>query len=175
MAHLPIYLDTPHPWRQRPAEYVYGGAFQHNGWFQNGLPRTVKKPKYHFIWPKDGRNGSKWGRMKDILRGTGPDIHVTISADKRDYMHNRQRRARWAKHTALDDRGPDGALKYRLPWVESGLLGGRDSRKKYDHWTRQYRKPHWWMCTDAIYQGSNDGVFPDAVRDMRGNWYQDTF
>lgn len=170
MAAPPLFFEKDFPWRSRPAEYYRG-----KGWEQDGFRRRgVKKPYYHFIWPKDGKNGSKWGRMKDILTGKGPDIHVTVSADKEDYMHHRQRRPRWARHADLEDRGPDCSLRYDLPWVRPFR---RYAGKRYDFRTRQYRRPDTHMWSDAIWegrQGTRDHIYglPHAIRDMNGEWWE---
>jgi hypothetical protein len=160
----PQYIPTQHPWRRRPAEYAH-----RNGWYQGGERRRGVKPHYHFIWPKDGKNGSKWGRWKDVMTGKGPDIHLTISADKKDYMNNRQRRSRWSNHMNLDDRGPDGALKCQLPWARRNHL---DSAYDFHH--RKYMRPHEHMWSDALWQDepNDDFQFPYAWRNIAGEWWQ---
>ena len=112
MAHIPRFVPVLLPWQRRLAEHVPG-----HGWYQGGERLRRVKPHYTFIWPKDGKRGSKMGRWKDIFANEGPDIHVAISADKRDTLYNRQRRAQWSRWTELDDREPDGALENRPPWV----------------------------------------------------------
>jgi hypothetical protein len=165
---IPFYRDICSPYRDRPAEYIKG-----YGWYQNGRRKRVKKPQYHFIWPKDGRNGSKWGRTKDILTGKGPDIHVTVSAKKMDYMANRQRRDTWGNHLDLDDRHHDYRGTLQAPWASHFR---RDPYSKYDFLTRTYRRPDKNMMTDAIWK---EGVpqkqcpFPRAFRDPGGQWYDD--
>ncbi|KAF2473205.1 uncharacterized protein BDR25DRAFT_218203 [Lindgomyces ingoldianus] len=163
----PYYERTCHPWRRRPAEYLTGV-----GWIQGGHKRRKLKPYYHFVWPRDGKNGSTWGRWKDILKGQGPDIHVTISADKKDYMFNRQTKERWAGHTNLDDRGPDGALKYEPPWTRSARPG--NNCRAYDFRTRKYCRPYDHMWTDALWQDEPNGHFPypHALRNVYGEWIQ---
>jgi hypothetical protein len=106
------------------------------------------KLHYAFVWPKDGKRGRKMGRWKDIFANEGPDIHVAISADKRDALYNRQRRARQSLWTELDDREPDGALTYRPLWVRFF----RGQEKKYDFRTRKYRRPEWDTWTNARWQ-----------------------
>lgn len=151
-------------WR-RPGEYREGV-----GWIQDAHKRRVKKPHYHFIWPKDGKNGSKMGRLRDIATGRGPDMHVTISADKMDYMANRQNRSRWARHTNLDDRGPDGILSYELPWVRPHRRHRPDLR--YDFGTRTYRRADHSMMTDARWYDvpRKQFPYPRAWRDIYGDW-----
>ena len=90
--HLPMFHMAHVPHNSRIKEY----SRDHLTWIQDGKKfRNVKSSKA-FIWPKDGRNGSKWGRMKDILQDKGPDIHIAISADKMDYMKNRQQKSGWS-------------------------------------------------------------------------------
>ncbi|KAF2262606.1 hypothetical protein CC78DRAFT_312588 [Lojkania enalia] len=160
-----VFVPVDHPWRHRPAEY--GGP--RVGWVHGGHHRRVKTKYKHFIWPKD-KPGGKRNRFMDILKGEGPDIHVTISADKNDYMFNRQRKARWSRHTNLDDRGPDAALKYQPPWIE----GRRGTDMRYDFKTRRYRRPYRTMWTDALWgdEPTKDFQYPYAWRDIEGQWYQ---
>jgi hypothetical protein len=166
MAHLGAHTFTqvPYPNRQRPAEYLGPGR----GWWQGGQHRRVRKPHYAFIWPKDGRNGSNFGRMKDILSGKGPDMFVSVSVDKEDYMFNRPRRSRWAKQTELDDRDWTPNPK-NPPWVREAREG-----KKYDFATRTYRYPDWKMFSDAYWYNTSSKKFPwpRAWRDMDGGWIQ---
>ncbi|KAF2280306.1 uncharacterized protein EI97DRAFT_118323 [Westerdykella ornata] len=167
---FPNYTWTEFPNRERPAEYFRGNSQIPSGWFQNGNRVRVKKKYYHFIWPRDGRNGSKWGRFKDIMTGQGPDIHVTVSAHPNDKMHNRQRREVWANHTNLDDRFQDymgGTLK--VPWAK------RDEDERYDFLTRKYRKADPWMMTDAIWKDdwpTKKAPFPFAFRTINGEWLE---
>ncbi|KAF2788480.1 hypothetical protein K505DRAFT_201995, partial [Melanomma pulvis-pyrius CBS 109.77] len=161
---FPFFTYVNYPLRHRPAEYVEG-----EGWYQGGHRLRRVKPYKHLIWPRDGKRGSTWGRMKDIIQGKGPDIHVALSADKTDYMWNRPRRARWSRHTNLDDRGPDAALKYEFPWARR-----EDTMKCYDFRTRKYCRPNRYMWTDAVWpdEPNDEFVYPYAMRDIRGEWIQ---
>lgn len=159
-------LDTDFHPKSRTAEYVRG-----YGWIKDGDRTRVKKPHYHFIWPKDGKNESKWGRAKDILSGKGPDIHVTIGAEKMDYMKLRQRRSTWARHVNLDDRHHDHRKTLQIPWASTAA---RRAGLRYDFYERAYRKPDRYMMTDARwYTGdSSKGVpFPKSFRDVVGQWH----
>lgn len=165
---IPHFQPVIHPYRDRPAQYIPG-----YGWHKNGRRKRVKKPHYHFIWPKDGRNGTKWGRTKDILTGKGPDIHVTVSANKMDYMANRQRKDTWGNHLDLDDRHHDHLGTLQAPWARRLR---RDPDFKYDFQTRTYRRPYHHMMTDAIWRegASQKGCpYPRAYRDVYGNWQTD--
>ncbi|KAF2133274.1 hypothetical protein P153DRAFT_363488 [Dothidotthia symphoricarpi CBS 119687] len=170
--HFPaIFHPTDHAHRHRPAEY----SPDLRAWVQDGRRVANVKPAYAFIWPKDGKRGSTLGRMKDILSGTGPDIHLSISADKRDHMYNRQRRPRWSNWTNLDDSGPDHSISSkRAPWTQMGILGGRTPGMSYDFRTRKYAMPDRYTWTDAVWQRDADKyTYPEAVRTLRGKWYQD--
>ncbi|KAF2747377.1 hypothetical protein M011DRAFT_384850, partial [Sporormia fimetaria CBS 119925] len=140
------------------------------GWNKNGRRTRVKKPHYHWIWPKDGKNGSKWGRWKDLCNGSGPDIHITASKNKMDYMQNRQRKAIWANHIDLDDRHHDYFGILDSPW---GKKGGRAAQGlKYDFYTRKYRTPDRHMWSDAIWRQGKKAKLPErARRDMAGTWW----
>ncbi|KAF2712323.1 hypothetical protein K504DRAFT_371777 [Pleomassaria siparia CBS 279.74] len=158
----PFFQPVDHPVRHQPAEY-----FEGVGWFQNGHRRHRVKPHKHFIWPKDGQRGSTLGRWKDILQGKGPDIHIALSADKMDYMWNRQRRTRWGRHTNLDDGGPDGSLRYELPWI-----GRSGTDTCYDFRTRKYGKPNRNMWTDALWPEERNWAYPYAMKNVKGEWAQ---
>ncbi|KAF2205004.1 hypothetical protein GQ43DRAFT_363346 [Delitschia confertaspora ATCC 74209] len=160
------YVEVPRPWKPEPAEYLPG-----EGWFQGGHRRRVKKPHYHFVWPKDGKRGGTMGRWKDILGNKGPDIHVTISADKNDYMYNRQRKDRWAGWSIFDDEErPDGSLKYKPSWVRPFRQPG----KRYDFHTRKYGSPTYASWTGVRWQPEpNEGIkYPSALRNYEGKWYE---
>jgi hypothetical protein len=152
--------------RDRPAEFFKG-----YGWLQDERRKRVRKPHYHFIWPKDGQNGSKWSRAKDILTGKGPDIHVTVSANKMDYMHHRHRKETWGNHLNIDDRRHEPLATLQAPWANRFR---RDPNFRYDFLTRTYRRPDRHMMTDAIWK---EGVsrkqcpFPRAFRDSNGDWW----
>jgi hypothetical protein len=172
--HVPFFYPVPLPHRSRPAEYNPGLG----GWYQDGRRVQNVKPSRVFIWPKDGRNGSSWGRIKDILQNKGPDIHIAISASKNDHMHNRQRRPRWSGHTRLDSRGPDSSISSACaPWTRNAGLGGRTPGLSYDFRTRRYIRPDPDMWTDAKWQAEPNAqhVYPEAVRDDCGVWWQDNY
>ncbi|KAL1607094.1 hypothetical protein SLS59_002798 [Nothophoma quercina] len=171
--HLPIFHQAVMPHNSRIKEY----SRDHRAWIQDGKKfRNIKSSKA-FIWPKDGKNGSKWGRMKDILQDKGPDIHIAISADRMDYMQNRQHKSRWSDWTCLDDRDRDVSMsstKY-APWTHNGALGGRVPGLSYDFRTRKYGKPNKYTWTDIKWQAEPNAkhVYPEAFRSFCGDWYQD--
>ncbi|KZM28405.1 uncharacterized protein EKO05_0004864 [Ascochyta rabiei] len=150
---------------------------EHRAWIQDGKKYRNTKSSKAFIWPKDGRNGSKWGRMKDILQDKGPDIHVAISAEKMDYMKNRQHKSRWSGWNCLDDGDVDLAMssKKYAPWTSNGALGGRAPGLSYDFRTRKYGKANKYTWTDVKWQPepNTQHAYPEAVRSFHGDWYQD--
>lgn len=176
--HYPrLFQETGWEYRHRPAEWCP----VRRKWIQDGrILRSVKTSKA-FVWPKDGRNGTIWGRFKDVLQSRGPDIYLTMNAEKHDYMHNRPARAEWSRHTHLDDLGSDASFRFSskryAPWTNKGLLGGRMQGLSYDFRTRQHGAPNRFMWTDAIWQPeprlNKYDRYPEAVRDIAGRWYQD--
>lgn len=168
-----FYQAVAMPHRSNIKEY----SRDHRAWIQDGKKYRGIKSHKAFIWPKDGKNGSNWGRMKDILSNQGPDIHITMSADKMDYMQNRQRRSRWADWTLLDDRDEDLSMSSRryAPWTHTAALGGRDRRLRYDFHTRKYGRPNPDIWTDVKWQPepNRDRIHPEAYRNLTGDWYQD--
>jgi hypothetical protein len=169
------FFETDQDYRHPPAEFCP----VQKKWFQDGRKLRNVKASKAFVWPKDGRNGTSWGRFKDILKDRGPDIYLALNADKLDYMRNRPVRARWAGHTNLDDTDLGISLnsaKY-APWTNKGVLGGRSKGLSYDFRTRQYGTPNKYTWTDAVWQPepriNKSNPYPEAVRDIYGGWYQD--
>lgn len=175
----PKFGQTDEGWRHRVAEYADEPRLP-RGWYQDGRKLNQKKTAKAFIWPKDGKNGSTWGRLKDVLRNQGPDIYVAFGANKNDCIPNRPTRAEWSRHSDLDDRGMGfrfNTKKYS-PWTRDRGLWGRPPWKKYDFRTRKYVSPYPAMWTDAIwqpepYRNRSWNKYPEAVRDLNGQWWQD--
>ncbi|KAJ4382162.1 hypothetical protein N0V86_002493 [Didymella sp. IMI 355093] len=161
------------PHRSNIKEY----SRDHRAWIQDGKKFRGIKSHKALIWPKDGRNGSKWGRMKDILQDKGPDIHIAISADKMDYMKNRQHKSRWADWTCLDNRDRDVSMSSvtYAPWTHNGALGGRAPGLSYDFRTRKYGTADRHTWTDVKWQPEPNckNLYPEAFRSYYGDWYQD--
>ena len=169
------------PWRHNgPAQYFRGLPHLRNGWYHDNRKLHDVKSSKAFIWPKDGRKGTKLGRFKDILQGKGPDIFVTCAADPKDFVAKRPSRAQWTRHTHLDGPHQPGfsASKF-APWTEGGMLsGGRSRKEAYDFRTRKYVKRYPGMWTDALWQSEpyknrDYNTFPEAIRHMDGIWWQD--
>jgi hypothetical protein len=177
--HFPtLFEQTFRPHRHRAAEWCP----IRRKWIQDGrILRDVKASKA-FVWPKDGKNGTKWGRLKDILSNKGPDMFLTMNADKHDYMENTPSRGRWSNHSHLDGFGfgksyAISSQKY-APWTTTGTLGGRMPGMAYDFRTRKYEVPYRFMWTDARWQpelGKNKhNTYPEAIRNIYGEWFQDS-
>jgi hypothetical protein len=176
--HFPLLFEqTFRPYRHRTAVWCPTTR----DWVQDGrILRDVKASKA-FVWPKDEKNGTKWGRLKDILSNKGPDMYLTTNADKRDYMKNRPSRGTWSGHSNLearrfDDSYPMSSEKY-APWTRNGALGGRLSGTAYDFRTRKYEIPHRFTWTDARWQPDSmkdkHNPYPEAIRNIYGEWFQD--
>jgi hypothetical protein len=145
-------------------------------WFQDDRRLPKQKSSYAFVWPKDGKRDSKMGRLMDILQNKGPDMYLTKNAHRLDYMANRPTRERWAGWTNLDDRDAYNSLNSRkfAPWVQKGIFGGRERGLGYDFRTRKYGVPNRATWTDARWQsGSKEYKWPEAIRNVYGDWYQD--
>ncbi|KAF2025275.1 hypothetical protein EK21DRAFT_76861 [Setomelanomma holmii] len=176
-SHYPhAFRYTDQEYRHRPAEYC---PLQKR-WFQDGRKLRNVKPTKAFVWPKDGREGTSWDRFKDVMKNRGPDMYLTINADKHDYMHNRPTRAQWSGHTNLDDRGLLSATlssKKFAPWTRIGMLNGRSPGECYDFRERTYGSPNRDMWTDAVWQPhprkNKYSPWPEAIRNMYGEWAQD--
>jgi len=93
-------------------------------------------------------------------------MFVTVGAQKMDYMFHRPRKARWAVHRSLDDRGPDSFVGNR-----KGVPPREYQEKAYDFRTRKYRRLYEYMWTDAIWDPKQDTDWPEYVRDIWGEWW----
>jgi hypothetical protein len=180
----PHFPHFPHAFQQvhqghkhRPAKWCH----DRRKWVQDGRILQNVKASKAFVWPKDGRNDSTWGRFKDILQSKGPDMFVTMGAEKHDIMYNRPARADWAGwylpgDMRWDSSSPFSARKH-APWTSNGLLGGRKEALPYDFRTRQYAAPNRRTWTNAIWQPeprlNKSNPYPDALRDIAGRWFQD--
>jgi hypothetical protein len=148
-------------------------------WFQDGRELRNIKASKSFVWPKDGRNGTAWGRFKDILQNKGPDVFLTINANKHDYMQNRPSSDRWASIPGLDYTSyptPLSSTKH-ASWIQKGGLGGRMPGMQYDFRTRKYGVPNCASWTGAVWQPeprkNKHNLYPEAYRDVYGDWFQD--
>jgi hypothetical protein len=177
---FPAFFEAEDGWRHRQAEYVRGQPGVSRGWYQDGRKLRNVKASKAFIWPKDGKRGSTWGRMKDVLQNKGPDIFVAFGARPTDCVSNRPTRSQWSRHNHLDDRGKTfsfGSRKF-APFARAGL-GSRSPQLSYDFRTRKYTRPYWDTWTDAIwqqepYKNRKWNSYPEAIRDVHGHWFQDS-
>lgn len=181
LPQLPQFLPAEEGYRHRPAKYVHNPNAGSRGWYQDGRRLRHVKASKAFIWPRDGKNTSTWGRMKDIFQNKGPDIYVAFGANKKDCVSNRPTRAQWSKHTNLDDGGLNFEFNSQkfAPWTTNSGLGGRMPGLSYDFRTRKYGTRNGWMWTDAIwqqepYRNRKWNPYPEAVRLRDGTWWQDS-
>lgn len=167
--------------RLKPAELLQVPGRTKPIWVQDGVNKRLKeKPHYHLVWPRD-RKTTMFGRLKDIIQGKGPDIHLSYSALKEDYSTNRPLHGRWSGWEYLDPRlqpGPNmwpGQYKFGgPPWVNNTKLLGRDPAMLYNFGTRKYERYHSNMCSGAVWQGPYMKFnLPDQYRTVRGSWKQD--
>jgi hypothetical protein len=177
LPHHPAQFEHVYfPVRHRPAEWC---PLQRK-WFQDGRELRKVKASKAFVWPKDGRTNTSWGRFKDILHNKGPDMYLTINASEHDYMWNRPSKARWTELSSWRDHvyGPTAlSSKKHAPWTHKSGLGGRISGLEYDFRTREYGVPNWASWTGAVWQPyprkNKHNPYPEAYRDVNGDWFQD--
>jgi hypothetical protein len=143
------------------------------GWVQGPHQLRRFKPHYAWVWPKDGKNGSRLGRLKDIITQRGPDMFVVASGRKGDALSDRPTRSRWSRWTNLsyEETRPDEALGEPF-WVKSQRQNHPE--RLYDYRTRKYKLPKWNSWTDARYRRSPNARdrLPYALRDVDGQWIQ---
>lgn len=126
------------------------------------------KPRYAWVWPKDGKRQNWWGRWKDIMSGCGPDIHVVISEDMRQRQKDWPSKAQWSKWNDLADSTVDGEKPRPLiRWARRGV------DERYDFRKRKYIRPDKKTWTDAIWRNPSDGSEePKTFRDMEGQYWE---
>lgn len=135
-----------------PAPFPFGDGFAHFN-----APSSRGRPQ--FVWPRDGKNGSTWGRWKDIFTGKGPDIFVTARGQ-------RPTRARWANRPTMDPFVPDDNVG-AMPFIHR--------RDPYDFRRRRYRRDDKWTWIDARWDRNRlnrERNYPTAYRCRHGDWYQ---
>jgi hypothetical protein len=173
--HPNHFRQVPGPARHRAAQWCP----TQRGWFQDGRELRNVKASKAFVWPKDGRNCTAWGRFKDVIQNKGPDIFLTINANKHDYMQNRPSKDRWiglSNFTWPHDATHLSSRKH-TPWTHKGGVGGRLSGLEYDFRTQRYGVPNCASWTDAVWQSeprkNKNNRYPGAYRDVNGDWFQD--
>ena len=156
------YAEPRTPWTSCPDGYVLD-----DGWQRGKKRHRGHKPSYFFIWPKDGKRGTRWGRCKDILSGEGPDIHLAISGNgKLDYS-NVPSRSRWSRWSELDPwaQYEDYSLP-AAPWAR------RNPCDRYDFRKRRFCDPDYRTWTDVRWPpGANHhDHLPNAFRTLENEW-----
>jgi hypothetical protein len=180
-AHLPdlhMFVPAVGGFKHKTARYNRNPG--HRGWYQDGRRLRHVKTSKAFIWPKDGKNGSSWGRVKDIFSNSGPDMYVAFGARPTDCVSSCPPRSQWAGYPHLDESGTHSFNSQKsAPWTKSSMLGGRQYGLSYDFRTRKHSKPNQSTWTDAIwqqepYKNRKLNSYPEAVRMLDGLWFQDT-
>lgn len=96
-----------------PTRWTRGFGFHKRDPYTGVLVPQRHKPghkvKHYYVQPHDGKRRGKFGQLRDILTGEGPDMFVASVADKRNFWHDMPDRARWSGWT-----GPD----YDELWAE---------------------------------------------------------
>lgn len=95
-----------------------------------------------FVWPRDGKRNTTFGRLKDVLGDKGPDIFV---------MKNGARplKTSWTNRRFTTPDDPDAWLRddTRRPMV----WAKRESDEAYDFRTRRYGDTNRFTWTDALW------------------------
>ena len=161
MAFFPVVQ----PWE--PPHTYYDGF----SWVKEGpdgpTPLPNFKPKYEWVWPKDGKRGSKLGRVADILQGKGPGVFISAYGDKRDKLWSRPSREQWSNWHHLDPWHPQP--NYFLP-----TNFHQNPFKSYDFHGRRYKYPQHHHWTDVRWPpgAKTKDRIPNSKRDVFGQWWQ---
>ncbi|KAH7045939.1 hypothetical protein B0J12DRAFT_537837, partial [Macrophomina phaseolina] len=138
-------------------------------WVQAGTSANGK-PRYAWVWPKDGKHQNWLGRWKDIMTGHGPDIHVAINVGMRQRKENSATKAQWSRWNDLaDSTGEVEGPKAPLFWAKRGSDQWCDFRK------RKYVRPNKRSWTNAKWENATAKCTnkPKAFRDVDGqHWEQ---
>lgn len=121
-----------------------------------------KKRRLAWVWPSDGKRKHTWGRWKDLLEGTGPDIFVTKYG-------NRPSRNQWKNNfqdLTTDD--PGWNTHVDMPWARR--------RKPYDFRERTYRRKGgvgdiFWSDATWPRRGADHYKQPINYRCEHGRWF----
>ena len=114
--------------------------------------RRRQHRKYCFVWPKDGRNGDRWGRMKDIATGRGPDMFVVSSPDVNSRL-GMPNRGQWTQWNEKYPWAPRDFPPRAAPWAQRNPYG------RYDFRRRRYGIPDQMTWTNAHWPRSSSSNF----------------
>ncbi|KAF2097023.1 hypothetical protein NA57DRAFT_77274 [Rhizodiscina lignyota] len=146
-------------------------------------PWTVRRktPKRHaLIWPKDGKRGTRLGRLADILTNSGPDIFVATHRG-RGLGWDAPTRSQWSRWDFLDRPEND-------PWAFNAVIGDgprdrgigkpfwharRGAAQKYDFRTRKWKDGHEGMWSDVKWEtgAKTKDQIPRRFRTPDGWWF----
>ena len=127
-----------------------------------GIRRRRRKPDYCFVWPKDGKNGNRWGRFKDLMTNSGPDIYVSptsgrICPTRAEWSQwNERRPGVWLHNPHLD-----------LPWAR------RRPEERFDFRRRKYCIPDPSSWRDVRWPGEPNSrhMYPLCFQGTDALWY----
>lgn len=148
--------NNPFLWNGRPRTYFDPTNREWRN-ADNDLPIRGVKPKYAWVWPKDGhaRTHTKTGRFKDILTGKGPDMFITMSGTGKDRRYDCPTRARWSnwRHMPFGDADDQWDTNIHN-WMRPNMADKR-AGLVYDFRTRKYGRPNahswsnaWWPLSE---------------------------
>ena len=106
--------------------------------------RHQNNRKYCFVWPKDGKNGTTLGRMRDIATGRGPDIFVVSSPDVNS-RYGMPTRGQWTQWNEKYPWAPRFFPPRSAPWAQ------RNPHHRYDYRRRKYCIPDQMAWTNAFW------------------------
>ncbi|KAE9969108.1 hypothetical protein EG328_007062 [Venturia inaequalis] len=138
---------------------------------QNNPHLRGKRGGLAFVWPRDGKRNTTFGRLKDVLGDKGPDIFVTKNGA-------RPLKTSWTNRRFTTPDDPDAWLRddTRKPmfWAKRG------ADESYDFRTRKYGETDRFTWTDALWmqptgrKGEHQSKqnYPLAYKCSHGRWYQ---
>ncbi|KAF1821000.1 uncharacterized protein K489DRAFT_307435, partial [Dissoconium aciculare CBS 342.82] len=151
---------------------------RNGGWQREG--RSVKgcRSQKYFVRPVDGKRKGYWGRIKDGVTGSGPDVYVVAAADSRTLHNSFPEHNRWSNWDSLggpfESDSDQRDISLDLPWQ------ARHPGKVYNFRTRRYENvnkrasDHYWSHAVWPRHGHEhrDGLhhLPVSTRDIDGTW-----
>lgn len=119
-----------------------------------------------WIWPNDGKRKGSWGRVRDVLTGKGPDIHIGKLEHAWDL-----RQSRWS-------RWPEYDLQAIFNDHSKPPAKHADRKdKRYNFKTRRYEKPKLLEKPErqawsyARWSSHRKNPYLLEYRDIHGRWF----